>query len=77
MTKEELKEGEPIDPNKYTLIITSYKPLEQFLNEERTSEGDKALSERDISKIKRLLEVYEFKHTDMKEIEEDINKILN
>ena len=77
MTKEELKEGEPIDPSKYTLIITSYKPLEEFLNEERTSEGDKALNERDISKIKRLLEVYEFKHTDMKEIEEDINKILN
>lgn len=78
MTKEEIKEGEEIDPSKYTLVITSYKPLEEFLNEERTHVGeDKALSDREISKIKRLLEVYELTHTDLKEIEEDIKKILN
>ena len=78
MTKEEIKEGEEIDPSKYTLVITSYKSLEEFLNEERTHVGeDKALSDREISKIKRLLEVYELTHTDLKEIEEDIKKILN
>lgn len=78
MTKEEIKEGEEIDPSKYTLVITSYKSLEEFLNEERTHVGeDKALSDREISKIKRLLEVYELTHTELKEIEEDIKKILN
>lgn len=78
MSKEEIKEGEEIDPSKYTLVITSYKSLEEFLNEERTHVGeDKALSDREISKIKRLLEVYEMQHTDLKEIEEDIKKILN
>ena len=77
MTKEELKEGETIDPSKYTMIITSYKPLEDFLNQEIQNEGEKALNERDISKIKRLLEVHELTHTELKEIEEDINKIIN
>ena len=77
MTKEELKEGETIDPSKYTMIITSYKPLEDFLNQEIQNEGEKALNERDISKIKRLLEVHQLTHTNLKEIEEDINKIIN
>lgn len=77
MTKEELKEGETIDPSKYTMIITSYKPLEDFLNQEIQNEGEKALNERDISKIKRLLEVHQLTHTELKEIEEDINKIIN
>ena len=76
MTKEELKEGEMIDPSKYTLIIISYKPLEEFLNEERINGGEKALNERDMCKIKRLLEVHELTHTNLKEIEDDINKIL-
>ncbi len=76
MTKEEIKEGEPIDPMEYTLVITSYKSLDEFLNSERINEEGKSLSEKDMEKIKRLLEVHEFTHTDLKEIEEDIKKIL-
>lgn len=76
MTKEELKRGEEIDASKYTLVITSYKPLEEFLNQERLKEGEKFLNERDISKIERLLEVHEMKHTKIEEIKEDIKNIL-
>lgn len=41
MTKEEIKEGEPIDPMEYTLVITSYKSLDEFLNAERINEEGK------------------------------------
>ena len=77
MTKEELKRGEEIDASKYTLVITSYKPLEEFLNQERLKEGEKVLNDRDICKIERLIEVHELKHTKIEEIKEDILKILN
>ena len=77
MTKMEIKDGEHIDPSEYTLIITSYKSLEEFLDQERLIEEGKGLSERDVDKIRRLLEVHELKHKDIKEIEEDIKRIID
>lgn len=73
-THEEIKAGEVIDPSEYHFVITSYKPLEEFLNQEKISE--KGINERDISKIERLIEVYEMKHTDREEIQKDILEIL-
>lgn len=75
-TREEIKSGIEIDPSKYTFIITSYKPLEEFLNEESLKEGEKSLNERDISKIKRLIEVHEMKNTNLEDIKKDIEEIL-
>lgn len=79
-TKEEIKAGEMIDPREYTLIVTSYKPLNEFLERERDRGGageEKMINERDISKIERLFEVYEMKHTKLEEIKTDIEQILN
>lgn len=73
-THEEIKAGEVIDPSEYTLVITSYKPLEELLNQEKLAE--KGLNERDISKIERLIEVHEMTHTKIEEIQKDILEIL-
>lgn len=77
MTKMEIKDGVYIEPSEYTLIITSYKSLEEFLNQERVIEGEKGLNDRDIDKIRRILEVHELTHKDIKEIEEDIKRIVD
>lgn len=79
LTKDELKPGDPIDPSKYTLVITSYKPLSEFLEQERAKDaekGEKGLNDRDVQKIERLLEVHQMVHTDIEEIGADIEKIL-
>ena len=77
MTKEVVKEGGMLDAKKYDMVITSYHPLEYFLDNEKVDESQGHLSDREVEKIKRLIEVHEMTNRDIKEIRKDIDKIIS
>lgn len=77
MTKEIVKEGEMLDASKYDMVITSYHPLEYFLENEKVDESQGHLSDKDVEKIRRLLEVHEMMNRDITVIKKDIDQILS
>lgn len=76
MTKEVVKSGVMIDAREYDFVITSYHPIEYFLDNEKVDESLGHLCDFEVDKIKRLIEVHEMHNRDIKAIRKEIDEIL-